>query len=55
MMSASGRRLVAVDLEQLAQRPSASLRELAGRIQAMWPNVQEITSDIHRLSRQLHP
>jgi PAS domain S-box-containing protein len=47
--------LVAIDLEQLAQTPPTSQAELAGRIQALWSQTQEVTSDIHRLSHQLHP
>jgi PAS domain S-box-containing protein len=47
--------LVAIDLEQLAQSPPASQSELAERIQAIWSETQEVASDIHRLSRQLHP
>jgi PAS domain S-box-containing protein len=47
--------LLAIDLEQLAQRPAATKHDWAGRVQSMWSQTQELTVDIHRLSRQLHP
>ena len=47
--------LLAIDLEQMAQRPPATKQELSARIQAMWSQTQELTSDVHRLSYQLHP
>jgi len=47
--------LLAIDLEQLAQRPPATRHEWSARIQAMWAQTQELTSDVHRLSHQLHP
>jgi len=47
--------LLAIDLEQLAQRPPATKQDLDLRIRAMWSQTQELTSDIHRLSHQLHP
>jgi PAS domain S-box-containing protein len=47
--------LVAIDLEQMAQSPPTSQGELASRIQGIWSLTQEVCSDLHRLSRQLHP
>ncbi|MEJ2008937.1 MAG: ABC transporter substrate binding protein, partial [Acidobacteriota bacterium] len=47
--------LLAIDLEQLAQRPPATRQDWDTRIRAMWSQTQELTSDIHRLSHQLHP
>ncbi|HTS70916.1 MAG TPA: PAS domain S-box protein [Terriglobia bacterium] len=47
--------LLAIDLEQLAQRPEATRQEWTQRLQAMWAQTQELTTDIHRLSYQLHP
>lgn len=47
--------LLAIDLEQLAQRPPATKHDWDTRIRAMWSQTQELTSDIHRLSHQLHP
>lgn len=47
--------LLAIDLEQLAQRPPATRQDWDARIRAMWSQTQELTSDIHRLSHQLHP
>jgi PAS domain S-box-containing protein len=47
--------LLAIDLEELSQKPPPSKRAWAERFQSMWSQVQELTTDIHRLSRQLHP
>lgn len=47
--------LLAIDLEQLAQRPPATRQDWDSRIRSMWSQTQELTSDIHRLSHQLHP
>lgn len=47
--------LLAVELEQLGQRPPSSPAEIRDRTLALWRRTQEISSDLHNLSRQLHP
>lgn len=47
--------LLAIDLEQLAQRPPATRQDWESRVRSMWSQTQELTSDVHRLSHQLHP
>jgi PAS domain S-box-containing protein len=47
--------LLAIDLEQLAQRPPSAGHEWSARLESMWSQTQELTSDLHRLSYQLHP
>jgi PAS domain S-box-containing protein len=47
--------LLAIDLEELAQEMPATKQDWTGRLKSMWAHTQELTTDIHRLSRQLHP
>jgi PAS domain S-box-containing protein len=47
--------LLAVDLEQLAGRQPTSREELTDCLQALLRRTKELSSDIHRLSHQLHP
>jgi PAS domain S-box-containing protein len=47
--------LVAIDLEQLAQKPPRSKAGLGEEVRALWSQIQEVSTDIHRLSRLLHP
>lgn len=47
--------LLAIDLERLTQRPPATKQDWDSRIRSMWSQTQELTSDVHRLSHQLHP
>ncbi len=47
--------LLAVELEQLGQKPPSSPAEIRSRTLALWRRTQEISSDLHNLSRQLHP
>jgi signal transduction histidine kinase len=47
--------LLAIDLEQLSQQSTGNRPEWGRRLRAMWSQTQELTSDIHRLSHQLHP
>ena len=47
--------LLAIDLEQLSQQPPATRQEWTATLQTMWSQTQELTSDVHRLSHQLHP
>ena len=47
--------LLAIDLEQLAQRAPAGEREWGARLGMLWFQTQELTADLHRLSYQLHP
>ena len=47
--------LLAIDLEQLAHQPPAKRQDWTARIQSMWSQTQELTTDLHRLSYKLHP
>ena len=47
--------LLAVDLEQLAGRQPTSFGDLSGSLKALLRRTKELSSDIHRLSHQLHP
>ena len=47
--------LVSIDLEQLAQTPPRSKAILEEQVQALCSQVQEVCTDIHRLSHLLHP
>ena len=47
--------LLAIDLEQLAQRTPAAAHEWSARLDMLWSQTQELTADLHRLSYQLHP
>jgi PAS domain S-box-containing protein len=47
--------LLAIELEQLGQHPPKSTAQLRERAQALCGRTQDIASEIHNLSRQLHP
>lgn len=47
--------LLSVELEQLSQRMPASQSNLRSSIRNVWERAQEISSEIHRVSYQLHP
>lgn len=47
--------LLSVELEQLSQRMPASQSNLRSSIHNVWERAQEISSEIHRVSYQLHP
>ncbi len=47
--------LLSVELEQLSQRMPASQSNLRSSINNVWERAQEISSEIHRVSYQLHP
>jgi len=47
--------LLAIDLEQLAQRAPPAAHEWSARLDMLWSQTQELTADLHRLSYQLHP
>src|SRR5262245_37322930 len=47
--------LLAIDLEQLSHQPPATRQEWTSRLQSMWSRTQELTTDVHQLSYQLHP
>ena len=47
--------LLTIDLEQLAQSPPQSTAELRAKLRALWTGTDEVSTEIHRLSRQLHP
>jgi signal transduction histidine kinase len=47
--------LVAVTLESLGQNPPKSKLQMTVALHEMWCKISEISSDVHHLSRQLHP
>ena len=47
--------LLSIELEQLSQRIPADRDNIRHSIQNVWARVQEISSEIHRVSYQLHP
>ena len=47
--------LLSVELEQLSQRMPVSQSNLRSSIKNVWERAQEISSEIHRVSYQLHP
>ena len=47
--------LLAIELDQLGQHPPKSTAQLRERAQALCRRTQDIASEIHHLSRQLHP
>jgi signal transduction histidine kinase len=47
--------LLSVELEQLSQRMPAKQKNLRTSIHNVWERAQEISSEIHRVSYQLHP
>jgi len=47
--------LVAVALENLGETPPKSRAEITSALHNMWYRISEISTDIHHLSRQLHP
>jgi signal transduction histidine kinase len=47
--------LLSVELEQLSQNMPASQSNLRSSIHSVWERAQEISSEIHRVSYQLHP
>ncbi len=47
--------LLAIGLEQAGQRVAESTPEEAAALQSLWEQTREIGTDLHRLSRQLHP
>lgn len=47
--------LLSVELEQLSQRMPASQSNLRSSIRNVWERAQEISSELHRVSYQLHP
>jgi signal transduction histidine kinase len=47
--------LLSVELEQLSQRLRPSQSSLRNSINNLWERAQEISSEIHRVSYQLHP
>ena len=47
--------LMAIDIEQLAQNPPASAPAFVSCMRQLWAKVDEVSQDIQRLSRQLHP
>jgi signal transduction histidine kinase len=47
--------LLSVELEQLSQRMPASQSNLRSSIHNVWERAQEISSELHRVSYQLHP
>ena len=46
--------LLAIQLEQASQSLPDANEALSGRLQAMWERTTELSSDIHKLSHQLH-
>ena len=47
--------LIAVTLEGLGQHPPKSKPQMTAALHEMWCRISEISSDVHHLSRQLHP
>ena len=47
--------LLSIELEQLSQRIPADGDNIRQSIQSVWARAQEISSEIHRVSYQLHP
>ena len=47
--------LLAIELDQLGQHPPKSTAQLRERAQTLCRHTQDIASEIHNLSRQLHP
>jgi signal transduction histidine kinase len=50
-----GLALLAVELDLLGQRPPESAAELGGRLHGLSAHVKQLSSDVHDLSRNLHP
>jgi signal transduction histidine kinase len=47
--------LLSIELEQLSQRVPVAQHDFRESIQNVWARAQEISSEIHRVSYQLHP
>jgi PAS domain S-box-containing protein len=47
--------LIAVALEDLGENPPRTKAEIGAALHDMWHRISEISSEIHHLSRQLHP
>ncbi len=47
--------LLSIELEQLKQKVPKGLEDVRELVRDLWTNAQEISTEIHRLSYQLHP
>lgn len=47
--------ILGIELDQLRQRLPSEQTDLSARVDRLWTRAQEISSEIHRLSYQLHP
>ncbi len=47
--------MLSIEIEQLRQKIPAKDKDLARHVQQVWSQTQELCSEVHRLSYQLHP
>jgi PAS domain S-box-containing protein len=47
--------LLAIELEQLGREPAAGPDDVSRRLHELWQRTTEISSDVYRLSHELHP